>query len=117
MLYPLSYGGVRESYCGGGSRRLNARSVAPFAATWAVFYAPWRLFCCLSRSMGFLVTVSSTSLSKLSGGRRKKTYERGRVCLTKGCETVLSAYNKNDYCWQHFQPVPRPARIPGPPNS
>lgn len=36
------------------------------------------------------------------------------MCAADGCETVLSQYNKNKYCWQHFQPIPRPARIPGP---
>jgi hypothetical protein len=58
--------------------------------------------------------VSGTSLNQVAGRRAAKTYEDGRVCAHAGCRTVLSKYNKNDYCWQHYQPVPRPARIPGP---
>jgi hypothetical protein len=56
-------------------------------------------------------------LSKLSGGRPRKTYGGGRTCSEKGCTTRLSSYNKNEFCWQHFQPVPRPARIPTPPKK
>lgn len=61
--------------------------------------------------------MSSQSLSKLSGGRPRKTYGRGRACAADGCTTRLSAYNKNEYCWTHFQPVPKPARIPTPPKT
>ncbi|MEE9298473.1 MAG: hypothetical protein V3V29_05500 [Acidimicrobiia bacterium] len=61
--------------------------------------------------------MSSQSLSKLSGGRPRKTYGRGRECTADGCTTRLSAYNKNEFCWTHFQPVPKPARIPTPPKT
>ena len=56
--------------------------------------------------------VSDHTISKLAGGRPRKTYESGRTCGAKGCTTRLSAYNKNDFCWTHFQPIPKPARIP-----
>ncbi|MBU1225986.1 MAG: hypothetical protein KJ698_02065 [Actinobacteria bacterium] len=58
--------------------------------------------------------MSGTSLNQVAGRRPAKTYDDGRVCAHRGCKTVLSQYNKNKFCWQHFQPVPRPARIPGP---
>ncbi len=61
--------------------------------------------------------MSSQSLSKLSGGRPRKTYGRGRECTADECTTRLSAYNKNEFCWTHFQPVPKPARIPTPPKT
>jgi hypothetical protein len=59
-------------------------------------------------------SVSQHSISKLSGGRPRKTYGADRVCAHKGCTTRISSYNKNEHCWSHFQPVPRPARIPQP---
>ncbi len=58
--------------------------------------------------------MSGTSLNRVAGRRAAKTYGGGRVCAADGCETVLSTYNRNTHCWTHFQPVPRPARIPGP---
>lgn len=58
--------------------------------------------------------MTDQALSKLAGGRPRKTFGRDRVCSADGCTTRLSSYNKNDYCWTHFQPIPRPARIPGP---
>jgi len=39
--------------------------------------------------------------------RRPKTAESGRVCGTNGCETVLSQYNRAEYCNQH-KPVKYP---------
>ena len=62
--------------------------------------------------MASFVVVSDPLISKLHGGRPRKTYEGGRVCAASGCTTRLSAYNKNEFCWNHFQPVPKPARIP-----
>ena len=61
--------------------------------------------------------VTQHSISKLNGGRPRKTYGDNRVCAHEGCRTRISAYNKNDLCWTHFQPVPRPARIPQPTKS
>jgi hypothetical protein len=63
---------------------------------------------------GKVRAVSDHSISKLAGGRVRKTYGEGRVCSADGCSTKLSAYNKNEHCWNHFQPIPRPARIPTP---
>jgi hypothetical protein len=39
--------------------------------------------------------------------RRPKTFGEGRVCDDAGCDTRLSKYNKNDFCFQHA-----PARYP-----
>jgi hypothetical protein len=39
--------------------------------------------------------------------RRPKTYATGRVCSTKACETVLSQYNRADFCHVH-KPVKYP---------
>lgn len=61
--------------------------------------------------------MADQSLSKLAGGRPRKTYGTDRTCSADGCTTRLSAYNKNDFCWNHFQPIPRPARIPTPPST
>jgi hypothetical protein len=58
--------------------------------------------------------MTDHSIAKLAGGRPRKTYGEGRVCQAHGCTTRLSAYNKNEHCWNHFQPVPKPARIPTP---
>ena len=65
-----------------------------------------------SRNRGIVRAVSDHAISKLSGGRPRKTYDTGRNCAFDGCTTRLSSYNKNEYCWTHFQPVPTPARIP-----
>jgi hypothetical protein len=61
--------------------------------------------------------VRMSTLKQVAGRRPKKTYQGGRSCAHRGCTTVLSKYNRNEFCWQHYQPVPRPARIPGPPAS
>ena len=34
-------------------------------------------------------------------GRKTKQYEKGRVCLSDGCEQVLSIYNDNKHCFKH----------------
>lgn len=39
--------------------------------------------------------------------RRPKTAEAGRVCSAPGCETVLSQYNRSDFC-HHHRPVKYP---------
>ena len=61
--------------------------------------------------------MSDHSISKLAGGRPRKTYGGDRVCAAADCTTRLSSYNKNEFCWTHFQPVPRPARISAPSNN
>jgi hypothetical protein len=70
-----------------------------------------------AKAMPSLRPMTEKSLSKLSGGRPRKTYGLGRSCSADGCTTRLSSYNKNEYCWNHFQPIPRPARIPTPPTT
>jgi len=55
------------------------------------------------------------SIKQVAGRRPKKTYEEGRLCAHRGCKTIISQYNKHQYCWRHFQPKPQPARIPVPP--
>ena len=39
--------------------------------------------------------------------RPNRTYDRGRVCATDGCDTRLSIYNKSQYCWS-LKPVTFP---------
>jgi hypothetical protein len=39
--------------------------------------------------------------------RRPKTYDEGRVCDTDGCATVLSRYNRAEFCHTH-KPVKYP---------
>jgi hypothetical protein len=43
-----------------------------------------------------------------SAGSRPRTYADGRICGVRGCETVLSRYNRTELCWQH---EPRRAQI------
>ena len=70
------------------------------------------LFLNNSRNRGIVGAVNDHAISKLAGGRPRRTYETGRTCSAEGCTTRLSSYNKNEHCWTHFQPVPKPARIP-----
>ena len=54
--------------------------------------------------------MQSTTMRATTAGRarrRPKTYGESRVCEAKVCETRLSRYNRNDYCFQHA-----PARFP-----
>jgi hypothetical protein len=37
--------------------------------------------------------------------RRNRRYKKGRICKFDGCTTVLSIYNRSEYCWLH-----KPAR-------
>jgi hypothetical protein len=39
--------------------------------------------------------------------RRPKTYAAGRVCAAEGCDTILSRYNRAEYCNTH-KPVKYP---------
>jgi hypothetical protein len=39
--------------------------------------------------------------------RRPKIYDEGRVCVSKACETVLSRYNRAEFCFVH-NPVKYP---------
>ncbi len=39
--------------------------------------------------------------------RRPKTAEPGRVCAAEGCDTVLSKYNRSEFCNVH-----KPVRYP-----
>ncbi len=55
-----------------------------------------------------------SSIKQVAGRRPKRVYDQGRHCAHSGCSTVISRYNKNEYCWRHFQPRPEPARIPVP---
>jgi hypothetical protein len=41
-----------------------------------------------------------------SGGRPLPRIDRDRTCAAPGCETHLSAYNRDERCWQH-EPVHR----------
>ncbi|MDP8958682.1 MAG: hypothetical protein M3N51_05655 [Actinomycetota bacterium] len=45
---------------------------------------------------------------RIKGGiRASRTYDEGRRCAHKGCETQLSRYNRRDYCYTHA-----PVRFP-----
>jgi hypothetical protein len=39
--------------------------------------------------------------------RRPKTFDEGRVCVSKECDTVLSRYNRAEFCHTH-----RPVKYP-----
>lgn len=39
--------------------------------------------------------------TELIHGRPVRTYGRGRVCSTAGCETTLSLYNPDPFCSVH----------------
>lgn len=42
-----------------------------------------------------------------ASSRRPKTYTAGRVCGFDGCETLVSRYNRSDFCFSH-----RPVNYP-----
>lgn len=44
-------------------------------------------------------TLRATSAGRAR--RRPKTYGGERVCADKGCETQLSRYNRETYCFAH----------------
>ncbi len=39
--------------------------------------------------------------------RRPKSFEAGRVCFRDGCTTVISRYNRSEFCFEH-RPVSYP---------
>lgn len=39
-------------------------------------------------------------------GKAPATAERGRVCRSGECRTVLSVYNTGDHCWEHTPRTP-----------
>jgi hypothetical protein len=39
--------------------------------------------------------------------RKPKTYEAGRVCAGERCSTVVSRYNRSEFCFEH-----RPVSFP-----
>lgn len=45
---------------------------------------------------------------KFPGGAAKspRRARTGRVCVERGCPTVLSVYNGGERCWEHTQPTP-----------
>lgn len=46
-------------------------------------------------------------LAKKIDGKKSKMYPNDRICQETGCETKLSVYNKEPYCWQHSDAVAR----------
>ena len=44
--------------------------------------------------------------TRTGGGpqRRPRTFTRGRVCATEGCNTVISRYNSSEHCFTHAPP-------------
>ncbi len=54
--------------------------------------------------------MDSTTMRATTAGRarrRPKTYGEDRVCGADRCETRLSRYNRNQFCFRHA-----PARFP-----
>jgi hypothetical protein len=47
-----------------------------------------------------------------SSSDRLDTQPSGRVCATKGCETVLSRYNASNRCNLHAEDTPRLGATP-----
>jgi hypothetical protein len=48
--------------------------------------------------------MSSATMRATTAGRarrRPKTYGESRVCESDACDTRLSRYNRNEYCFQH----------------
>jgi hypothetical protein len=45
--------------------------------------------------------------------RRPRQLVAGRICTEPGCDTILSVYNKQQYCYVHR--VPRKPRTRGKP--
>jgi hypothetical protein len=39
--------------------------------------------------------------------RKPKTYDDGRICSDDGCSTLVSRYNRSDFCFSH-----RPVHYP-----
>ena len=35
--------------------------------------------------------------------RKNKVYEKGRVCVEKGCDQILSQYNDRKECFKHHK--------------
>ena len=52
-------------------------------------------------------TGSLTGKRIRGGVRPSKTYEEGRVCVHKSCETKISRYNRREFCHAHA-----PTRFP-----
>jgi len=84
-------------------RALSAKRFRPFPGTshFAIVARLWH---------GYGVS----SIKQVAGRRPKRVYDQGRHCAHPGCSTLISRYNKNEYCWRHYQPRPEPARIPVP---
>lgn len=54
--------------------------------------------------------MDTTTMRATTAGRarrRPKTYTEDRICGHSICETKLSRYNRNEFCFQHA-----PARFP-----
>ncbi len=57
--------------------------------------------------MGKGEVMAGTDENRLKGMRIKglphpnRAYSKGRVCAAPGCGTLLSVYNRWQYCWQH----------------
>lgn len=45
--------------------------------------------------------IIGADASRFYKEKPRKTFTLDRVCSIETCETKLSRYNKNDYCWSH----------------
>jgi hypothetical protein len=55
------------------------------------------------------VKTGRTQFGTPNRGSSTAMSQRGRVCLSDDCPTVLSVYNHSHWCSVHEQPKPRPA--------
>ena len=52
-------------------------------------------------SRGGPADVETRGWHPVPPSRRPKTYPPGRTCALVGCDTLLSRFNEDPYCWQH----------------
>jgi hypothetical protein len=52
-------------------------------------------------SQGGSADVVTRGWHPVPPSRRPKTYPPGRTCALVGCDTLLSRFNEDPYCWQH----------------
>ena len=47
------------------------------------------------------MSTSGVRVESITTGAKPQRYAEGRVCKRRDCKTRLSAYNKQDFCYQH----------------
>jgi hypothetical protein len=59
--------------------------------------------------VGYQMATRRTEFGSAHKGLRARVSEKGRVCTTPGCTTILSIYNELEVCSEHEIPRRRPA--------